>query len=263
MRFRRSTLVSVFLLALTSSAQVVAGPSPEGKRVEDPAPAETPVPQPVYEPPVRLPIRLPTGWYAGIETTHGVIVARLLPEQAPQSVAHFAALAEGRLPWTDPVTGVETTGHYYDGVLVHKAVAGQRFEAGDRLGTGYSAPDFYVPPEGFGPLNFHQGSRLGMTMSRYGGKISGVVFFATAEPQPWLSGKHPCFGEIVVGWDVVWSISKVGTSGDGRPREPVRIDRVRLFKIGDPPPLPEPVPHTPTMRELRPRFREKREPHPE
>ena len=49
---------------------------------------------------------LAEGLYARIETSLGRIVARLLPEQAPQSVAHFAAMAEGQLEWFDMTTGV-------------------------------------------------------------------------------------------------------------------------------------------------------------
>ena len=42
-------------------------------------------------------LRLDEGWYARLETDRGMILIRLLPDQAPQSVAHFAALAEGKL----------------------------------------------------------------------------------------------------------------------------------------------------------------------
>jgi hypothetical protein len=46
-----------------------------------------------------LPGFVPQGWYARLDTDKGPIVAKLLPDQAPQSVAHFAALAQGRLEW--------------------------------------------------------------------------------------------------------------------------------------------------------------------
>ena len=78
---------------------------------------------------------LPVGWYAVIDTSLGRILARLLPEQAPQAVAHFAALAEGRLEWNDPFTGKPRRDPYYDGVVIHRVAAGQRFEAGDPTGT--------------------------------------------------------------------------------------------------------------------------------
>ncbi len=202
------------------------------------------------EPP--LPANLPEGWYARIETSLGTIVARLLPDQAPQSVAHFAALAEGRLEWIDPLTGVTKKGNYYDGLKVHLALAEQRFEVGDPTETGRGAPLIYVPPEGKGPVNFDAAGRLGMTRSSLG-RISGVLFFVTAAPLPFLTGAHPCFGEVAVGRDVVRAICGVKTSPRGKPLDPVVLKKVRLEKVGDPKPLPDPVPFTPKPMAFGPR----------
>lgn len=192
----------------------------------------------------RLPAGLAAGWYATIETSLGTIVARLLPEQAPQSVAHFAALADGRLPWIDPLSGNTKQGHYYDGLQVHLSVAAQRFEMGDPTGTGRGYPLIYVPAEGKGPINFDAPGRLGMTRSSLG-RISGVQFFVTSARLPWLSGHHPCFGEVVSGLEVASAIAGVKTKTDGRPDVPIEIQRVRVHKVGEPPPLPEPVPYVP------------------
>lgn len=190
------------------------------------------------------PARLQEGWYARIETDRGRIVAMLLPEQAPQSVAHFAALAQGRLAWTDPVTGEVFREPYYDGIAIHKAEAGRLIEAGDRHGTGNGAPLMYVPREGLGPVTFHSPGRLGMTAAP-GGKISAVQFFATYAAQPWLTDRHPCFGVIVEGREVVFELSSVKTYSNGRPVEPVRITKVRIFAVGEPPPLPTPEEYWP------------------
>ena len=75
------------------------------------------------EPPAELdlPPNLAAGWYARIETTMGTIAVQLLPGQAPQSVAHFAALAEARMEWTDPVSGEARKNHFYDGNPIHLA----------------------------------------------------------------------------------------------------------------------------------------------
>jgi len=192
------------------------------------------------------------GWYARIETTKGRILARLLPEQAPQSVAHFAALADGRLDWVDVVSGETMSGHYYDGVPVYRAEAGARFETGDRTGTGRGSPLIYVAPEGTGPVNFHRAGRLGMTRSA-GGRISAVQFFVTSAPQPWLTLRHPCFGEVIEGQETVFNISQVKTYSNGKPVDPITIDRIRIFKVGDPPALPEPVSYHPKPVKIAPR----------
>jgi len=196
-----------------------------------------------------LPATLPQGWYATIETSLGVIVARLFPEQAPQAVAHFAALAEGRLEWVDPLTGVTNRGNYYDGLEVHLAVAGQRFEAGDPTGTGRGAPPFWIPLEVNGPIKFDAPWRLGMTRASLG-RISGVLFFVTATGLSALDRGHPCFGEVVSGREVVSAICNVKTGPRGNPLEAVVIRRIRIQKVGDPPPLPEPVRFTPKPPEF-------------
>ncbi len=200
---------------------------------------------PPAEPEFTPPENLHEGWYARIETTKGRILIRLLPEQAPQSVAHFTALADGRMEWADLVTGEIHKGPYYDGVAIHKCKAGQRFETGDRSGTGRGAPLIYVPPdEGHGPVNFSAGGRVGMTRSA-GGKISAVQFFVTASGQPFLNRKHPCFGVVIEGHNNVFNISQVKVYSSGRPIKPITVEKVRVFKVGDPAPLPEPEHYEP------------------
>lgn len=190
-----------------------------------------------------LPSDLPQGWYARIETTMGTMVARLLPENAPQAAAHFAALAEGRFPWQDLVTGEQKQGRYYDGIPIHKAVAGERFEAGDATGTGRGAPLIYSPYER-GPLGFERPYRLGMTRGSLN-RTSGVLFFVTVGNMSFLNGSHSCFGELVSGQEVAWNIATVKTNSMGKPIEPVIIRSVRILAVGSPPPLPEAVPFTP------------------
>lgn len=208
------------------------------------APAPVPASAPAGAAEPALPADIPPGWYAVIETSFGTIAARLLPEQAPQTVAHFAAIAEGRLPWVDPLTGNTKTGFYYDGLEVHNVVAAQRFETGDPTATGKGYPLLYAPPELHGPINFSGPWRMGMTRSS-GGKISAVQFFVTAARLPWLNGHHPCFAQVVLGQDVVSRICGVKTQTNGRPMEPIRIERLRIRNVGGMPPLPEPVRFTP------------------
>lgn len=201
-----------------------------------------------------LPANLPEGWYARIETSFGTILARLLPEQAPQSVAHFAALAQGRLAWADAATGETRQGRYYDGVEVHRAVAGQSFETGDRTGTGRGFPPIYVPMEGTGPVTFDGPGRLGMIPGP-AGRVSGAGFVVTAAAMPWLKNRCPCFGQLVQGRDVVQMISSVKTNPRGKPLEAVIIREIRILKAGSPPPLPDPLPYLPEKRrELSPKL---------
>ena len=201
-------------------------------------------PADVYVPPEDFPV----GWYARIETGEGRIVARLLPDQAPQSVAHFAGLAEGTLEWFDVVTGDPVRERYYDGSSVALSMAGRRFEVGERSGSGKQAPVIYVPPEVGGRVNFSGAYRLGMT--RLGNRVSGVRFFVSASSQPQLNMTHPCFGFVVEGQDVVDRLSGVKTHPSGRPIEALRVEQVSVFTVGEPAPLEEPVPFWPKPARL-------------
>jgi peptidyl-prolyl cis-trans isomerase A (cyclophilin A) len=187
----------------------------------------------------------PQGWYAVVETSMGSFTFRLLTEQAPQTVAHFAAFAQGRMEFVDPYTGTKKKVPYYDGLAIHKTKFAQRFEAGDWTGTGHGMPLVWVPSEP-GPNNFSRPYRIGMTASSLK-RISGVLFFATVVAEPVFNASHNCFGEIVEGRDVVDRICLVKTNEKGTPLEPVVIRRITIVKSGEPPPLPEPVPYEPPV----------------
>ena len=187
----------------------------------------------------------PEGWYAVVDTSLGSFTFRLLPEQAPQSVAHFVAFAEGRMEFVDPYTGNKKKAPFYDGVAIHKAVFGKRFEAGDPTGTGHGMPSVWVPYEP-GPVNFTRPYRVGMTGSSMK-RISGVLFFVSIVSEPYLNNGHNCFGEVVEGREVVERISNVKTNGLGVPLEPVVMKHVTIVKSGNPPPLPARVPFTPQV----------------
>ena len=199
---------------------------------------------------LRLPAAdgLPEGWYAVVDTSKGSFTIRLLVEQAPQTVAHFAAFAEGRIEWIDTVSGEAKKEPYYDGVLVHKISKMERIEAGDRTGTGRGYPLVYVPLER-GPVDFTRPYRVGMTGSA-GGKVSAVLFFVTRTNQDFLNNRYPCFGEVVVGRETVDAIASVRVDRESRPLEPVEIRSIRIRSAGNPAPLPEPVPFTPKTPKL-------------
>ncbi len=186
---------------------------------------------------------LPEGWYAVVDTSKGAFTVRLLLEQAPQTVAHFAAFAEGRLEWVDTETGRTRKEPYYDGVLVHKIAKGERIEAGDRTGTGRGYPLVYLPLER-GPVDFTHPYRMGMTRSG-GGKISATLFFVTRTAQPYLNLRFPCFGVVVKGKETIDAICATLVDAEGRPTNPIEIRSIRISKSGNPPPIPEPVPYTP------------------
>jgi peptidyl-prolyl cis-trans isomerase A (cyclophilin A) len=194
----------------------------------------------------------PQGWYAVVDTTLGSFTIRLLPEQAPQTVAHFAGFAEGRIEYVDILTGNKKKAPFYDGLAIHKVTPMQRFEAGDPTGTGHGMPLFYVPREP-GPEDFTHPFRVGMTNASLG-RISAELFFVSMVAEPYLNASYNCFGVVVEGRDVVEAICGVRTNAASVPITPVVIRHVAIVKSGNPPPLPEPVHYRPSrpVPEVRP-----------
>ncbi len=57
-----------------------------------------------------------------IQTSMGNIILELFPEEAPQTVANFIELAEGRKPFVDPESGEMITRRYFDGQVFHRVI---------------------------------------------------------------------------------------------------------------------------------------------
>jgi peptidyl-prolyl cis-trans isomerase A (cyclophilin A) len=156
-------------------------------------------------------------------------------------VAHFAGLADGSLAWTDPATGKQEKLRYYDEIPVQRVDGGYLFEVGDATAAGRATPRLWVPREGLGPVGYDRPGRLGMT--RDGGRMSGVVFFVTASAIPWFVGKFPCFGEVVSDLETVRQITNLRATPDGHPIDPVVVERVEVFSVGEVAPLPAAATH--------------------
>jgi cyclophilin family peptidyl-prolyl cis-trans isomerase len=134
-------------------------------------------------------------------------------------------------------------------MLIHTVMAGRFFETGDAGSMGRATPLLYVPPEGFAPLNFSKSYMLGLTMMG-GDRISAVKFFVTVSAQPWLNGDSPCFGQVIEGQEVAFNISQVKAYSNHRPIEDLFIEKVDVFSVGEPDPIPEPQPYVPTRKKL-------------
>ena len=63
--------------------------------------------------------------YARLHTSQGVIVVQLYEKEAPQTVANWVGLANGSVPWKDPLTGRDMQGTpLYGGVRFHRWIHG-------------------------------------------------------------------------------------------------------------------------------------------
>lgn len=161
--------------------------------------------------------------YAIFETSLGTIKVRLLPREAPETVANFVGLAQGTKEWTDPRTGARVTRPLYDGTPFHRVMPEFMIQGGDPIGRGTGGPGFQFADEP-GPRKFDRPGIL--AMANRGPNTNGSQFFITEVATPWLNGKHTIFGEVIDGLEVVRAIARVRRGPMDRPEHDVTLQRV-------------------------------------
>lgn len=167
-----------------------------------------------YVPEPSLVKALPNGLFAFIRTGAGTIVCSLEQDRAPLTVLNFVGLAEGSLESTG------TRGQpFYDGLVFHRVIKDFMIQGGDPEGMGTGGPGYKFGDEFDPELRFDTPGVLAMANS--GPATNGSQFFITQVPTPWLNDKHSIFGKVLVGQDIVDSISQ----GE-------RIEAIRIVRKG-------------------------------
>jgi peptidyl-prolyl cis-trans isomerase B (cyclophilin B) len=127
---------------------------------------------------------------------------------------------------------------YYDGLLFHRVIDGFMIQGGDPLGNGTGGESIFgecFATEHSPELTHKYGA---LSMANRGGDTNGSQFFIVQAKSgtPHLDGKHPVFGQVFNGMDVVDKIAKVDVDYYDRPEEPVIIEKINIVKypeIGD------------------------------
>lgn len=164
---------------------------------------------------------------AEFQTSEGNFTIEFFNDKMPITVGNFLTLADSG---------------YFDGTKFHRVIENFMIQGGDPLtkddspeslwgtgGPGYAIEDEHVSsPE----LSNVVGT---ISMANSGPNSGGSQFFINVanntfldfDKEP-LSSKHPVFGKVVSGMDVVEKISKVETGLGDRPTTPVVIKKVNL-----------------------------------
>ena len=113
---------------------------------------------------------------------------------------------------------------FYDNVIFHRVIDGFMIQGGDPTGTGMGGPGYAIKDEFKG----HKNNRGTIAMANSGPNTGGSQFFINLVNNNFLDSKHPVFGEVVSGMEVVDKIAKVKTDSSDRPREEVVILEAKI-----------------------------------
>jgi cyclophilin family peptidyl-prolyl cis-trans isomerase len=109
----------------------------------------------------------------------------------------------------------------YNGTIFHRVIKGFMIQGGDPTGTGYGDPTIPNIKDEFTKTN--RNDRGTISMANAGPNTGSSQFFINQVNNNFLDSKHPAFGEVISGMDVVDKIASVPTSSNDKPRTNVTI----------------------------------------
>lgn len=192
---------------------------------------EAPLAPEVLEEKAKMAITNDMNPIAVFTTSLGVFEIELYADQMPITTGNFITLAEDG---------------YYDGIKFHRIIDGFMIQGGDpntktdnTASYGQGGPGFTIQDE-FVEGELLTNTRGSISMANTGQPNSGgSQFFLNTvdnlaldfDKQP-FSSKHPVFGRIAKGMDIIDTISSVATGPGDLPVEPVVIESVTIRKEG-------------------------------
>jgi cyclophilin family peptidyl-prolyl cis-trans isomerase len=163
-----------------------------------------------------------------LETSLGNIKVELFVDKMPLTANNFIKLAKSG---------------FYDGLHFHRVINGFMLQFGcpnsrdpksPLAGTG-DGPDGTIKDEHAAKISNEPGT---LSMANTGAPNSGSCqFFVNTVHNSYLdwftpgASKHPVFGKVIEGMDVVGKIEKTPTDGDDRPRTPVRMNKITIQEM--------------------------------
>jgi peptidylprolyl isomerase len=109
----------------------------------------------------------------------------------------------------------------FNGTIFHRIISGFMIQGGDPTGTGYGDPSIPDIQDEFTRTNHN--NRGTIAMANAGPNTGSSQFFINQVNNNFLDTKHPAFGKVISGMDVVDKIAKVPTSSNDKPRTNVTI----------------------------------------
>ncbi len=149
---------------------------------------------------------------ARFQTNQGEFVVDLFDKEMPVTAGNFMKLAEKG---------------FYNGVIFHRVIKDFMIQGGDPTGTGTGGPGYVIKDE-FTKNN--RNDRGTISMANAGPNTGGSQFFINVVNNNYLDKKHPVFGKVSSGMEIVDKISKIKTDSQDRPLSKVVINKILIEK---------------------------------
>lgn len=115
----------------------------------------------------------------------------------------------------------------YDGVIFHRIIDGFMIQGGDPTGTGMGDPN--IPNIKDEYTDSSKNNRGTISMANRGPNTGSSQFFINLVDNNYLDSKHPVFGKVIDGMDVVDKMAKVSTDSNDKPLEDVKIIKAEIL----------------------------------
>jgi len=150
-----------------------------------------------------------------LETSLGDIEIELFLEKMPITAGNFLKLAKE---------------DFYDGITFHRVIPSFMIQGGDPLSKddnpmndGTGGPGYFIEDEFHPDFTNEPGT---IAMANAGPGTGGSQFFINVVNNDFLDSKHPVFGKVLKGMDIVQKIVNVDRDSNDRPFENVVIQDV-------------------------------------
>ncbi len=117
---------------------------------------------------------------------------------------------------------------FYTNVTFHRVMDQFMIQGGDPTGTGMGGPGYQIKDE-FPAGRSNRNDRGTISMANAGPNTGGSQFFINLVDNNYLDRKHPVFGKVVEGMEVVDAIGKVPVDANDRPVTPVVITSASML----------------------------------
>lgn len=152
---------------------------------------------------------------ATLHTSLGTIEIELFEDKMPITTKNFIKLAEEG---------------FYDNTKFHRVISGFMIQGGDPLSKddskkqmwGTGDPGYKIQDE-FGTVGNNKGT---IAMANAGPNTGGSQFFINLIGNNFLDSKHPVFGNVINGIEIVEKIGKVQTGQADQPVDNVVIEKI-------------------------------------